>query len=76
LAWILKEKWFWIIVLAVGLIVIVPFIIITIILEMPPYLRVVGVVLLVLCWGVAGAFKDWTKEKREQEQKMGQPGPA
>jgi hypothetical protein len=35
---------------------------------------VVATVLLVVCWGVAGAYKDWRKEKREQEKKMEQSG--
>ena len=74
LAWIFKEKWFWIIFLAMVSIILVPFIFVTIILGMPPILRVVATVLLVVCWGVAGAYKDWMKEKREQEKKMEQSG--
>jgi hypothetical protein len=73
LAWIFEEKWFWIIILACASIILVPFIIVTIILDMPPYLRAIATVALVVSWGLAGAFKDWTKEKREQEKKMEQP---
>jgi hypothetical protein len=70
LAWIFKEKWFWIVVLALITIILTPFIIVGVMLNLPPIFRVVGMVLLVLCWGVAGAYKEWTKSKREEEEKM------
>lgn len=71
LTWIFKEKWFWIIVLAMVTIIVLPFIIILAILNLgDPVLRAAAIVLLVVCWGVAGAYKDWTKSKREEEEKM------
>ena len=76
MAWIFKEKWFWIIFLACVSIILVPFILVTIILGLPPILRVVATVLLVVSWGVAAAYKDWMKEKHEQEKEMEQSGSA
>jgi cell shape-determining protein MreC len=76
LAWIFAEKWFWLIILVCASVILIPFLIVTLILNFPPYLRAVATVALVVSWGVAGAFKDWTKEKREQEEKMGQPASA
>jgi Na+/H+-dicarboxylate symporter len=76
LAWIFKEKWFWIILVALVSVILIPFILVTVILSMPPILRVVATALLVLCWGVAAAYRDWMKEKREQEKKMERPGSA
>jgi hypothetical protein len=70
LAWIFKEKWFWIVVLALVTIILTPFIIVAVMLNLPPIFRIVGMVLLVLCWGVAGAYKEWTKSKREGEEEM------
>jgi glucan phosphoethanolaminetransferase (alkaline phosphatase superfamily) len=70
LAWIFKEKWLWIIVLSVVTIIVLPFIIILAILNLDPILRIVAVIFLVVCWGVAGAYKDWTRSKREEEEKM------
>jgi hypothetical protein len=71
LAWIFKEKWFWIIILSIVTVVVLPFIIILAILNLgDPVLRVVAIVLLLVCWGVAGAYKDWTKSKREEEERM------
>ncbi len=56
-------------------IIVLPFIIIFAILNLgDPILRVAAIVLLLVCWGVAGAYKDWTKNKREEEEKMKKAG--
>jgi len=70
LAWIFKEKWFWILLTVLVLIILIPFMVIMAILNLPPILRWVATVLLILCWGVAAAYKEWIKEKHEQEKKM------
>jgi hypothetical protein len=56
--------------LALITIILIPFIVVAVMLNLPPIFRVVGMVLLVLCWGMAGAYKEWTKSKREEEEKM------
>jgi uncharacterized membrane protein len=70
LAWIFKEKWFWILLALLVSVILIPFMLVMVILNLPPILRAVATVLLVLCWGVVAAYKDWIKEKREQEKKM------
>jgi hypothetical protein len=50
--------------------ILIPFMVIMAILNLPPILRWVATVLLILCWGVAAAYKEWIKEKHEQEKKM------
>jgi len=70
LAWIFQDKWFWIILVALLSVFLIPFVVVMVILNLPPVLRVFGTVLLVLCWGVAAAYKDWVKEKNKQEKKM------
>jgi hypothetical protein len=70
LTWIFKEKWFWIILAALVSVILIPFMLVMVILNLPPILRVVATVLLVLCWGVVAAYKDWIKEKHEQKKKM------
>jgi hypothetical protein len=70
LAWIFKEKWFWILLTVLVLMILIPFMVIMAILNLPPILRWVATVLLILCWGVAAAYKEWIKEKHEQEKKM------
>ena len=76
MAWIFTDKWFWIILVGLLLVFLVPFIVVMAILNLPPVLRVFATVVLVLCWGVAAAYKDWVKEKREQEKKMEARGSA
>lgn len=68
LAWIIKEKWFWIIVLAIITITLLPFIIVEAILNLPSPVRLVATIAIVLSWAVAGAYREWIKSKREEER--------
>jgi hypothetical protein len=71
LAWIFQEKWFWIIVLVMISIILLPFIIVGVILNLPsPELRLVATIGIVLSWAVAGAYREWLKSKREEEERM------
>ena len=70
MTWIFKEKWFWIVILALATIVLAPFIVVSVMLNLPPVFRLVGMIVLVVCWGAAGAYKEWTKSKREEAEKQ------
>lgn len=74
LAKVTKEKWFWFIVFLVVLIVTVPFIVIYIILLLPPIWGPgLATVALLIVWAVASGYKDWVvaKRKEEEEKKQG-----
>jgi len=70
LAWLFRERWFWIVFLALVTIILAPFIVVSVILSLPPIFRLVSMIVLVVCWGVAGAYKEWTKSKREEANKQ------
>jgi hypothetical protein len=71
--WILSEKWFWIIILALAAISVGPLLIIWVILYLPDELKVVATILIVIGWGVAAGYKDWLKDKRREEEKRRPP---
>ena len=68
---VLKEKWFWIIVLAVSLVIGAPLLVVWVILNLPPLYQLLATVLLVVLWGVAAGYKEWVIEKRKEEEKKG-----
>lgn len=70
MAWLFRERWFWIVFLALVTIILAPFIVVSVILSLPPIFRLVSMIVLVVCWGVAGAYKEWTKSKREEANKQ------
>jgi len=70
LTWILKERWFWITVIALILVFTTPFIVIIMILNLPPALKIVATVLIITGWGIAAGYKDWVKSKRKEEEKQ------
>jgi len=74
LATVLKEKWLWYIILALILIVVVPLMVIWLITYLPPELKLVTTVLLIIGWGVAAGYKDWIVHKRKEEKQKRELG--
>jgi hypothetical protein len=70
LAWILKETWFWIIIVALLLVFVTPFIFVVVIMNLPTQLKIVATFAIVIGWGVAAGYKDWAKSKRKEEEKQ------
>jgi len=70
-AWILKERWLWIIIGSLITVLIGSFLIVWLLLYLPEWARITLTFAIVIGWGVAAGYKDWIldKEKREEENK-------
>jgi len=66
---VLTEKWLWIIIFALILIIVMPLIIVWFILLLPFPLNMISTILLIVGWGVAAGYKEWIIEKRKDEEK-------
>jgi len=66
---ILSEKWFWIIVISVLLVVSIPLVVVWVILQLPFPYNLIATILIVITWGVASGYKDWVMTKRKEEEK-------
>ena len=64
----LFNKWLWIIIGAMCTIVIVPFFIMSIALMSPPWFSATMMILVIIGWGIAGGYKDWSLHKRKEEK--------
>ncbi len=74
---LLKERWFWFIVLLVGLIATVPFIVIYLVLFLPPGLGpALFMVGLLVVWAVVSGYKDWVNARRKEEEEKRRMGAA
>ncbi|MEM2798879.1 MAG: hypothetical protein QW670_03695 [Candidatus Bathyarchaeia archaeon] len=62
------NKWFFIIVLSVTLIVTVPLVVVWFILQLGPESRLVATVIIILLWGVVAGYKDWIIARRKEEE--------
>jgi len=70
---ILTSRWYWIIVTMACAIVITPFLLIILILNLPPPLNFLSTILIVIAWGVVAGYKDWIIAKaKEEKQKIQQ----
>jgi len=73
-SWILSEKWLWIIILSLIVILVGPLLIVWFILVLPAELKILATILIVVAWGVAAGYKDWLQAKRKEEEgKMAPP---
>jgi len=62
------DKWAWIIILSVTLVVVVPLIVVWSILQLAPEVRVVATIFIIVLWGVVSGYKDWIIAKRKEEE--------
>jgi len=64
---ILSEKWFWILIMVLLAILVLPFVIVWIILLLPPPFNAVATVLIILGWGIAAGYKEWIMSKEKEQ---------
>lgn len=65
---IITEKWVWIVIFSLILILVTPVLVVWLILNLPPILRIVATGVILLTWGIAAGYKDWIIEKREKRR--------
>jgi type VI protein secretion system component VasK len=70
---VFKQNWFWLIILSVALIVSVPFIVIYLVLLLPPiWGPAFFMIALIVVWAFVSGYKDWvTAKRKEEEEKRG-----
>lgn len=66
---ILTEKWLWIIILVLTVIIVAPLVIIWFILVLPFPLNTILTILLIVGWGIAAGYKEWVIAKRKEEER-------
>jgi len=65
----LTEKWLWIIIGCLVLILVTPLIVLLVILTLPPILKVTATIILLIGWGIAAGYKDWIISKRKENKR-------
>jgi hypothetical protein len=66
---IILDRWLWITIISIFLIIVLPFVVIWFILTIAdPNLRLVATILLVVLWGVVSGYKEWVTSKRGKEE--------
>jgi len=66
--WLIFNKWLWIIIFCLSAIAIGPFILLSIILALPPELRGISTLMLIFGWSIAAGYKDWVIARRQEEK--------
>lgn len=61
------DKWVWITILSVVLIIAGPLVIVWGILNLPADLRIVSTICIIVLWGVVSGYKDWVISKQREK---------
>jgi len=64
------DRWFWITILSVILIIVVPLTVIWLILQIPPVFRIIATVTIFVAWAVVSGYKDWVISKSKEAEKQ------
>ena len=74
---VFKQNWFWLMVIFVTIILTVPFIVIYVVLLLPPiWGPALFMVALIVVWALVGGYKDWVTAKRKEEEEKSRVGAA
>jgi hypothetical protein len=68
LKWLLLNKWLWITIIGVSMVLTLPLVVVYGILVLPLTYRGVATLLIVIGSGIASGFKDWVISKRKEER--------
>jgi hypothetical protein len=74
MGWIFRERWYWFIVVGVTLVFVLPLVIVWVILNLDPTIRLIATILLITGWGIASGYKDWIVSKRKEEKQKSESG--
>jgi amino acid transporter len=65
---VLTERWLWIIIITVCLVIATPLAVVWVILNLPFPFNTIAIILLVVLWGVVAGYKEWVIEKRKEKE--------
>jgi uncharacterized membrane protein len=65
---IFLDKWIWITVISVFLIVVLPLVVVWGILNLPADFRIIATICIIVLWGVVSGYKDWIISKRQEKE--------
>lgn len=68
MGWVLRERWYWFIVIGVTLVFVLPLVFVWVVLNLDPTIRVIATILLIVAWGITSGYKDWIVSKRKEEK--------
>lgn len=66
LTWVLKQKWFWMLFVVLLATIIIPFLLIWIVLNLPPVYLVWALIVALAVWAVLKGYQDRAERKREE----------
>jgi hypothetical protein len=66
MSFLIREKWIWIIIGICAMVLVIPYVFVWLILQMPEITRPIPVWLLIFGWGIAGGYKDWLVDAKKR----------
>jgi len=68
---VLTSRWYWIIVTTATAVIITPFLLLILIVNLPTPLNFLSIFAIVIAWGIVAGYKDWIIARaKEEKQKI------
>lgn len=64
------DKWLWITILSVLLVIALPLVVVWGILNLPADIRIVATIGIIILWGVVSGYKDWILSKERERESV------
>ena len=65
---VIFDKWLWITIVSIFLIITVPLIVVWFILWLPMEFRLIATILIIVLWGVVAGYKEWATSRHNEEE--------
>lgn len=66
---VMLDRWAWITILSVILIIVVPLAVIWVIVQIPPMFRIIATTAIFVAWAVVSGYKDWVISKSKEAER-------
>jgi len=66
---VLLDKWIWVTIISVFLVIVGPLIVVWGILSLSPEIRVLATICIIILWGVVSGYKDWLVSREREKEK-------
>ena len=68
MSFIIRDKWVWVTIGACFLVLVSPYVLMWVILQMSEVWKILSLILIILGWAAAAGYNDWLRDRRKREK--------
>lgn len=63
MSWPLKERWFWVLFGFFVAVLVLPFLVAYVLINLPPWIMVLALIVIILLWAVVRGYRDYVSKR-------------